>query len=379
MISDVESDALRRKAEEALRDEDMPHLVHELRVHQIELELQNEELRDSRAKAEQSLAMYRELYDSAPIAYLSIDKGGTIRRRNYAAALALGREPLEGKKLRALFAAESGASIDAFIAKAFASCSSESLDAPSSAGEGAVPSCYHIVGAGKGEGADECLVALVDITERERSREELSRGAREKAALMRELEHRVKNNLNVVYSLLGIGQGQIEDVKAIAVLEKSRARIMAMSHIYEQLYQTDGVLEVDLWLYLEHLIEPLLETYAVDSSRFRLVKEFHSVTIDAQRAALAGLIFSELISNATKYAYPPDESGELRVSLLERDGAIELCVADDGVGLPEGFDYTTSGSMGFTMLRMLSEQMRAELFVESRPKRGVTTKLRILP
>jgi PAS domain S-box-containing protein len=380
------NEALRRRAEESLRDEsladrwmpdaDLPRLVHELRVHQIELELQNEDLLASRAEVERGLSLYRELYESAPIAYLSIDHAGTIIRCNKVASVVFGRKLLAGKTLRSLFCPESARSMEDLIAKVFAGGGEERMDATLLV-DGADPSRFFLVETVRREGEDECLLALVDITERELSRRTLDRLAKEKAALMRELQHRVKNSLNVVYSLLGIDQGQIEDKKAIAVLEKSRARIIAMSHVYEQLYQTDTGCDVDLRTYLEQLTGPLLDTYAIDNSRFRLVKEFQSIMLDARRAALAGLIFNEFISNATKYAYPGAASGELRVSLLERDGVIELSVSDDGSGLPSGFDYKTCDSMGFTILRMLSEQMHAELIVDSGARGGTTMTMRL--
>jgi PAS domain S-box-containing protein len=379
-------DALHRKAEEILRETssagqredgmDAQRLVHELRVHQIELELQNEELRETRARAEEASALYRDLYDNAPVPYLSIDASGRITRANNASLvlLDLAYERLVGMSVQSLLAPEARNGMDSFITGIFSCESTKSFEAPLLRND-ASRTFAHFVGIARRKGSQECLLAVVDITEREA----IDHAAREKVALIGELQHRVKNNLTVVYSLLGIGQTQIQDPKAIAILETSRARVMAMSHIYEQLYQTEEVLEVDLWEYLEHLIGPLLETYAVDSSRFRLVKEFKNVKLDAQRAALAGLMLSELISNATKYAYPKGASGELRVSLLERDGVVELRVADDGPGLPAGFDYRSNTSMGFTLLRMLSNQMRADLLIESPKKGGLSVLLRFRP
>jgi two-component system, sensor histidine kinase PdtaS len=388
MIEADKPDSLRHRAEETLRDAsladqwrldaDMPRLVHELRVHQIELELQNEELRESRTNTERGLTLYRELYESAPIAFLSVDRAGVIVRCNHAASVAFGQIPPAGRPLKSLLCSESASAMEVLVAKVFATGGEERMDA-SLLRSSAEPARFYLVETAKREGADECFLALVDVTEQELSRQALDRAGKEKAALMRELQHRVKNSLNVVYGLLGIGQSQINDKASIAVIEKSRARIMAMSRIYEQLYRTDAVIDVDLRPYLEHLTGPLLDTYAIDSSRFRLVEELQSIKLDARRAALAGLIFNEFISNATKYAYRNGTSGELRVSLLERDGAIELSVSDDGPGFPEGFDYKTSGGMGFTILRMLSEQMEADLIVESGPPEGVTMTLRIKP
>jgi len=168
-------------------------------------------------------------------------------------------------------------------------------------------------------------------------------------------------------------------VVPLFVLGKASARVLALSRIYEQLYLSGQILEVDLATYLERLIGPLLETYSAESSRFTLVARFERASLDAQRAALAGLILSELVSNATKYAYPNGESGELRVSLLDKAGMIELRVSDDGPGLPSGLDPATTESMGFHLLRMLADQMDAELSVASPEGRGVDVTIRFKP
>jgi two-component system, sensor histidine kinase PdtaS len=383
---------LRRRAEYVMREgadgargapeegQDAMRLVHELRVYQIELELQNEELRESRTKAEESLRQYLDLYEYAPVPYLTLDRAGTILRANIASesSLCVERSRLIGRPLADRLAPGDRPALAGFLASVNASGCRESFESPIRKANGE-KLIAQVIGFGCSAKNGECRLALIDITDRERAREALDRAAREKELLMRELQHRVKNSLNVVYSLLSLGESQVEDAKAKEVIEKARARLMAMSHIYEELYNSGEVLTVDLKSYLEQLIRPLLESYAVDSSRLRLVAEFDSVKLDAQRAALAGLILSELISNATKYAYLPGSSGELRVSLLEREGLVELRVSDDGPGLDPGFDPSTTDSMGFCILRMLCDQMRAEMKVLSSPGSGVTVSVFINP
>jgi two-component system, sensor histidine kinase PdtaS len=375
-------DELRRRAEDAMREgadgahgapedgQDAIRLVHELRVYQIELELQNEELRESRTKAEESLRQYLDLYDYAPIPYLTLDRAGTILRANFASesSLCVERSRLIGSPLADRLAPGDRPALAGFLESLNASGRRESFESPILKANGETL-IAQVIGFGCN---GECRLALMDITDRDRA-------GREKELLMRELQHRVKNSLNVVYSLLSIGESQVDDTKSKGVIEKARARLMAMSHIYEELYHSGEVLSVDLKSYLEQLIRPLLETCAVDPSPIRLVTEFELVKLDAQRAALAGLILSELISNATKYAYPPGSSGELRVSLVEREGVIELSVSDDGLGLAPGFDPSTTDSMGFYILRMLCDQMRAELKVFSSPGSGVTVSVFINP
>ena len=139
------------------------------------------------------------------------------------------------------------------------------------------------------------------------------------------------------------------------------------------------MLAVELKPYLEKLIVSLVETYASEGSSISAVSRLEEVQLDAQRAVLAGLMLSELISNATKYAFSGREKGELRIVLDRVGGRVELSVSDDGPGLPAGFDPATSGNMGFYLLRMLSDQMRAELVVTSPPGGGVTVALRFDP
>jgi two-component system, sensor histidine kinase PdtaS len=382
----------RPRAEKALREsedrtgldqeerENSRRLVHELRVYQVELELQNEELRATRAKAEESLAQYLDLYEFAPVPYLTVDLKGRVLKANLSCAASLGieRSCLVGSLLGEFLAPEARPGFGDFLERTIASGHQNYFEVSMRRGDGEALFA-HVVGLGRDGNDGECRLALIDIAERERSRQALERAGQEKALLMRELQHRVKNSLNVVYSLLGLGESQIEGLQAKEALGKAKARVMAMSHIYEQLYQAGEVLSIDLRSYLEQLMVPLLETYTVDISRFRLVTKFESANLDAQRAALAGLMFSELISNATKYAYPPGRSGELRVSLLGRDGMFELCVADDGPGLPPDFDPAATSSMGFYLLRMLADQMGAELKVASSPGGGVSVSLIIKP
>jgi PAS domain S-box-containing protein len=382
-----EGEELRRKAEEEIRKGRLPgssgardprRRLHELQVHQIELELQNEELRETRAKAEQALAHYLDLYEFAPVPYLTVDLKGSIVQANLAAAEALkvARSRLVGRMLWDRVPREDRPGLQAFIAKTISEGGMQVFETGLRL-ENGEPRFFRISGSCKDEPEGKCLLALSDITEREQARKELQRAGEEKAMLMRELQHRVKNSLAVVHSLLGIGESQVEDPKARDILTLSRIRVIAIAHIYEQLYTSGEVLAVDLGQYFERLIVYIVRSYSEESSRIHLVKSFDKIDLDAHKSALAGLIFSELISNATKYAYPASGAGELRVSLLNRDGFTELRVADDGAGLPPGLDPETTTSMGFYLLRMLAEQMSATLEFASAPGEGVAVTLRI--
>ena len=204
------SDELRRRAEESCSEfepalkaelpveEDTRRLVHELRVHQIEIELQNEELRESRALAETGFAQYLDLYEFAPVPYLTVDGECVILKANLAAAslFSMDRSILLGHSLRSHLTPEARSSMDAFLRKTLASGRSECLETRIVLA-GGEKLFVLIEGLGRDQRPGECRLALIDITEREAARAALAQADREKAILMRELQHRVKNTLNI--------------------------------------------------------------------------------------------------------------------------------------------------------------------------------------
>ncbi|HET7839010.1 MAG TPA: histidine kinase dimerization/phosphoacceptor domain -containing protein [Rectinemataceae bacterium] len=384
MDDEDRAERLRRQAEEAMgrkgpvskgeEELDARRLVHELRVHQVELELQNEELRETRARAEESLERFRELFEYAPVPYVSLDRKGTVLQANLAAgsALRVPRSRLVGRPFQHRLPSERrgefleflGKTIDDGRQQPFETTLSDDCDRSLFA---------RIVGLGSDRKPGECRLAIVDLSDREEARLAIERANADIKALMQELNHRVKNNFGVVMSLLGMGEMKVEDPRAKEILLDSRARVMALTQIYERLHLENEVLAIELSGYLEDLVSSLLSTYAVDASRIRLVTDFESMRLDARKAGLVGLVFSELISNATKYAYGEGEAGELRVSLARREGRIELAVADDGRGLPEGTDPSTG--LGFSIARSLASQLGGRLSLGSGAGKGLEVRL----
>ena len=224
------------------------------------------------------------------------------------------------------------------------------------------------------------LSGVQAIIERKKAEEELRAMVRQQETLMQELKHRVKNNLNIVSSLLGVEMPNLTDPAARKVFTDTQGRIRTIAAIYEQLYLSPELSGVDLSHYVAKLARMICDAHSSDGERIRLVTELEPVELDTKEAVPLGLILNELITNVFKYAYPGEGMGELRVFLAREEKRILLRVEDDGVGFPPGFDPFRSDSMGLRLVRMLVEQLDARLSFEScQPGKSGTRASVLLP
>ncbi len=210
----------------------------------------------------------------------------------------------------------------------------------------------------------------VDITERKLAEERLERNLAEKEVLLREVHHRVKNNLNVISGLLNLQASTIQSPEqAIAAFQNSRERVMAMAMVHEELYKSRDYAHVDMEDYLQKLTRHLSLVYGARGD-IRLVAQARGVSLSVSASIPCGLILNELITNAYKYAFPDGRQGSIRVSMSDApDGMVGLVVADDGIGLPAGYaeeDRQDSGSLGLTLVRLLVEQLGGSMTASSR-------------
>jgi len=197
---------------------------------------------------------------------------------------------------------------------------------------------------------------------------ELRQALFEKTMLLKEVHHRVKNNLQVICSLLSM---QIDHAAGpcVAALNDAHARVQAMSLIHEQIYQSESLADLDFGEYVEALSHRLFATYCVYPARIGIELNVETVRLDMQRAIPCGLILSELFSNALKYAFADGRTGLIRVILRRTPaGRMELAVEDNGCGLPSDLDWQTTPSLGMQVVRTLSRQLRAEVSIRSGPE-----------
>ena len=215
------------------------------------------------------------------------------------------------------------------------------------------------------------LSAIVDISDR-KHREEGIRGAlREKEMLLGEIHHRVKNNLQIVHSLLDLQSTNIKDEIVLGMMQESQNRIRSMALIHETLYKSKDFARVDFRSFLDMLVPTLISSYAVGNERIAVSINSGEVLLPINAAIPCGLVVNELISNALKHGFPRDTKGGIAIE-LSHDGpeTVILSVSDSGVGISEAFDITRTATLGLQLVTMLTDQLAGELTIRrSHPTR----------
>ena len=210
------------------------------------------------------------------------------------------------------------------------------------------------------------LATIVDITERRRVQENLEKALEEKTVLLNEVHHRVKNNLQVIASLLNLQATHASDLRLRAILSESRSRVKAMALTHQLLYERKDYSRIELGEYLERLAQLLLSSYREDSTHITLRRVMPEAPqfLDLDRAIPCGLIVNELVTNAFKHAFPDGRCGEICIELHVDNDDFHLVVADNGVGLPDGFDLGNIKSLGLQLVPLLVDQLNGHFSVE---------------
>src|SRR5438105_6864032 len=188
---------------------------------------------------------------------------------------------------------------------------------------------------------------------------------REKEALLKEIHHRVKNNLKIISSLLAMQSDSVADESMRALLQESQNRVRAMAMIHEKLYQSSNLARIHFGDYVSSLTGFLFRSYSNTAGRVALKLTVDEVHLNIDSAVPCGLILNELVSNSLKHAFKDGRSGELRVELRAEPEGYKLTVADNGSGLPSDFDLTRIKSLGLQLVETLSRQIKGRLTVES--------------
>jgi PAS domain S-box-containing protein len=206
------------------------------------------------------------------------------------------------------------------------------------------------------------LSAIVDISDRKQKEERIQGALREKDVLLGEVHHRVKNNLQIVHSLLDLQSSRITDPTALAMLRDSQNRIRSMGLIHQTLYQSKDFAKVDFSLFLDSLVPTLIGSYGVNPDRIKLSMQAQQVQLPINAAIPCGLVVNELISNALKHAFPGGRSGEISVKLFaDRNGRAVMSVSDNGIGVPEKIDLSKTSSLGLQLVTLLTAQLGGEV------------------
>jgi PAS domain S-box-containing protein len=208
-----------------------------------------------------------------------------------------------------------------------------------------------------------CMVIVGrDITDQKRADEQLRASLEEKTVLLKEVHHRVKNNLQIISSLLELQSDFIADEESRRFIRESQNRIGAMALVHEKLYQSEIVAFINLGDYIESLTQYLFSTFVKDREAIGLTVEVEDVHLAIDEAIPCGLIVNELVSNALKHAFPNGVKGEIAVRCRSgKDGWVKVTVSDTGIGLPAGFDIENTESLGLQLVTMLVKQLRGSM------------------
>lgn len=209
------------------------------------------------------------------------------------------------------------------------------------------------------------VAVFEDITERKLYEKQLKESITEKEVLLKEVHHRVKNNMQVISSILNLQSSYISDENALNILRESQDRIKSMSFVHESLYQSKTLSEVNFAEYIQNIVKNLYHSYSSPDKRIELVFELDKIDLNLDTSIPCGLIINEVVSNSLKYAFQDREGGVLKVKFGSEDDALRLTISDDGIGLPEGFDINTAESLGLQLVTTLVTQISGDLQINT--------------
>jgi len=216
---------------------------------------------------------------------------------------------------------------------------------------------------------------LLDITKQKQAEAQIQESLREKEVLLKEIHHRVKNNLQIISSLLSLQSNTVADSHTLEILRESQNRVKSMALVHEKLYRSSDLARIDFAEYVRSLTAQLFRTYSTVSGTVALTLNIENIWLDVDTSIPCGLIINELVSNALKHAFPGGQEGEIGVAACDDgDGRILLRVSDTGVGFPAAIDFRNTPSLGLQLVNTLADQIGGVLELN----RGRGTEFRII-
>ncbi len=324
---------------------------------QLQVELTDR--KQAQKALQQAKDQLQAVLDTVPglVSWISSDLYYLGVNQNLAAAFHLPPEKIVGQKVGFL---ESEAEFAEFLSQFFAnSTKTDSKIINFSINK---ESRSFLIVAQKYQQGFACVSVGIDITDRQKAEEKIKASLREKEVLLKEIHHRVKNNLYVVYSLLEMQADSILERGISRLFEDSQNRIYSMALIHDKLYRSQNLAQINFGDYLEDLVTNLFDSYNVNKERITLYINAAPISLNIETAAPCGLIVNELVSNIMKHAFPDDRAGIISVKCYQDwAGKIHLIVKDDGIGFPDNINFRNTNSMGFQVVCTLTEQLEGKI------------------
>jgi PAS domain S-box-containing protein len=205
------------------------------------------------------------------------------------------------------------------------------------------------------------MYTIRDITHHKQAEAQIQASLDEKEVLLREIHHRVKNNLQIISSLLNLQSSYLKDKASREVLNESKDRVKSMAMIHQKLYQSGNFEQIEMGEYVEYLVKGLFNSYGVDSDKVKLKTDLQKIYLDIDTAIPLGLVINEIITNSIKHAFPGELKGEIFIKIFQEGENYLIVVADNGVGLPEDLDVKKTASLGMQLVNNLVRQIDGEL------------------
>jgi len=208
-----------------------------------------------------------------------------------------------------------------------------------------------------------------DITKRKLAENRIIESLREKELLLREVHHRVKNNLQIISTLLSLQSAQIKEESVINLYRESQNRIRSIALIHENLYQSEDLASINFSVYVKNLITDLIDSYGGDSDMIKTVISIDNVTMGIETAIPCGLIINELVSNSLEHGFSMDKYGEIELNLHETGNRrFTLTIRDNGEPFPSDFDFRKTESLGLQLINSLVNQLDAQIELDRENK-----------
>ncbi len=227
------------------------------------------------------------------------------------------------------------------------------------------PLSVHAMGIRGKEGVfDRFIVAAHDITRQKKDEKAIQESLDEKVILLREVHHRVKNNLQIIISLVNLQMRQTDDPEVKQIMSETQNRVRAMSLVHEKLYRSESLSRIDFADYTRYLATQLFSFYGSDTRRVRLDFTMNKIMVDINTAVPLGLLMNELISNTLKHAFPNGREGAISISGGYEDDRIMLVIRDNGIGIPSDFDWKNTTSLGMRLVTSLIDQVDGTIVLD---------------
>ncbi len=211
------------------------------------------------------------------------------------------------------------------------------------------------------QGEPAGLVFIRDITKRKKAEEKIKKSLEEKEVLLKEIHHRVKNNMQVISSLINIQAMRIKDKKAQEIFKDTRNRVMSMALVHERLYRSENLAGIDFKMYIERMSVHLMSYYKELSQNIELKTDVEGILLDITKAVPLGLIANELITNSLKHAFPKSKKGEINIEFYKKGKTYHLNIGDNGIGFPKALDFSKAESMGMDLVNSLVKQINGSI------------------